>query len=132
VDLRAGLHDLEKRKFLTLPGLELRPLGRPARSQSLYQLRSPGSKCFFPRFEYHMFDVLYQSVIYLLTLLRSCHDDPIFLDMTTRVTIGRAQAVKRCRFLQPPVTFMFVLKHPETQVHALDLETAYHGCVNTV
>jgi hypothetical protein len=32
VDLRAGLEDLEKRKFFTLPGLELRPLGRPARS----------------------------------------------------------------------------------------------------
>jgi hypothetical protein len=32
VDLRAGLNDLEKRKFLTPPGLELRPLGRPARS----------------------------------------------------------------------------------------------------
>jgi hypothetical protein len=30
LDLRAGLDDLEKRKFLTLPGLELRPLGRPA------------------------------------------------------------------------------------------------------
>jgi hypothetical protein len=32
VDPRAGLDDLEKRKYLTLPGLELRPLGRPARS----------------------------------------------------------------------------------------------------
>jgi hypothetical protein len=31
VDLRAALDDLEKRKFLTLPGFELRPLGRPAR-----------------------------------------------------------------------------------------------------
>jgi hypothetical protein len=31
-DLRAGLDDLEERKFLTLQGLELRPLGRPARS----------------------------------------------------------------------------------------------------
>jgi hypothetical protein len=41
---RAGLDDLEKRKFLTLPGLELRPLSRPARSQSLYQLCYPGSK----------------------------------------------------------------------------------------
>jgi hypothetical protein len=29
---RAGLDDSEKRKFLTLPGLELRPLGRPASS----------------------------------------------------------------------------------------------------
>jgi hypothetical protein len=35
VDLRAGLDDLEKRKFLTLPGLELRPFCRPARSWSL-------------------------------------------------------------------------------------------------
>jgi hypothetical protein len=26
---RAGLNDVEKRKFLTLPGLELRPLCRP-------------------------------------------------------------------------------------------------------
>jgi hypothetical protein len=43
VDPRAGLEDLEKRKFLTLTGLELRPLGRPARSQSLYRLRYPGS-----------------------------------------------------------------------------------------
>jgi hypothetical protein len=32
VDPKAGLEDVEKRKFLTLPGLELRPLGRPARS----------------------------------------------------------------------------------------------------
>jgi hypothetical protein len=29
---RAGLNDVEKRKFLTLLGLELRSLGRPARS----------------------------------------------------------------------------------------------------
>jgi hypothetical protein len=39
----AGLDDVEKRKFLTLPGLELRTLGRPARSQSLYRLGYPGS-----------------------------------------------------------------------------------------
>jgi hypothetical protein len=44
VDPRAGLDDVEKTKFLTLPGLELRrPLDRPARSQSLYRLRYPGS-----------------------------------------------------------------------------------------
>jgi hypothetical protein len=35
----AGLGDVKKRNFLTLPGLELRPLGRPARSQSLYRPR---------------------------------------------------------------------------------------------
>jgi hypothetical protein len=39
VDPRVGLEYVEKRKFLTLPGLELRPLGRPARSQSLYRVR---------------------------------------------------------------------------------------------
>jgi hypothetical protein len=33
---------VEKRNFLPLPELELRPLGRPARSQSLYRLRYPG------------------------------------------------------------------------------------------
>jgi hypothetical protein len=43
VDPRAGLDDVEKRKFLTLLGLELQPLGRPACSQSLYRLRYPGS-----------------------------------------------------------------------------------------
>jgi hypothetical protein len=37
------LKDVKKRKFLTLPGLELRPLGRPPRSQSLYGLRYRGS-----------------------------------------------------------------------------------------
>jgi hypothetical protein len=32
VDPRAGLDDMSKRKFFTLPGLEIRPLGPPARS----------------------------------------------------------------------------------------------------
>jgi hypothetical protein len=43
VNPRAGLEDMEKWKFLTLPGLEVRPLGHPAGSQSLYRLRYPGS-----------------------------------------------------------------------------------------
>jgi hypothetical protein len=40
---RAGLDDVYKRKFLILPGLEIRTLRRPARSQSLYRLSYPGS-----------------------------------------------------------------------------------------
>jgi hypothetical protein len=40
---RAGLDHVEKRKFLTLPGLELRPIAHPARSQFPYRLRYPGS-----------------------------------------------------------------------------------------
>jgi hypothetical protein len=35
---RAGLDDVEKGKFLTLGGLELRPLSRPVCSQSLYAI----------------------------------------------------------------------------------------------
>jgi hypothetical protein len=42
VDPRAGLDDVKKRKFLTLPGLELQSFSRPARSQSLYRPRYPG------------------------------------------------------------------------------------------
>jgi hypothetical protein len=44
VDPRTGLDDVEKRKFLTLPVLELGPLGHAARSQSLYRLRYPDVK----------------------------------------------------------------------------------------
>jgi hypothetical protein len=43
---RASLDDVKRRKFLALPGRELRPLGRPARSQSLYRLCYPGSSPF--------------------------------------------------------------------------------------
>jgi hypothetical protein len=44
---RAGLDDVEKRKLLTLLGLELRLLGCPVCSQSLYQLCYLGSSGFF-------------------------------------------------------------------------------------
>jgi hypothetical protein len=43
VDPRAGLDHVERLKFLTITGLELQPLGRPARIQSLYRLRYRGS-----------------------------------------------------------------------------------------
>jgi small-conductance mechanosensitive channel len=43
VNPRAGLDNIEKRKFLTLLGVVLRPLGRPARNQSLYRPSYPGS-----------------------------------------------------------------------------------------
>jgi hypothetical protein len=44
MDPRAGLDDVEKTKFLALPGLVPQPLGHPARSQSLYGLRYSGSR----------------------------------------------------------------------------------------
>jgi hypothetical protein len=43
-DPRAGLDDVKKRKFLTLPRLGLRPLACSARSQSLHRLRYPGER----------------------------------------------------------------------------------------
>jgi hypothetical protein len=44
---RTGLDYVERRKILPLLGLELRPLGRPSRNQSLYRLRYPGSTNMF-------------------------------------------------------------------------------------
>jgi hypothetical protein len=43
VDPRAGPDHVWKRKFLTLPGLELRPFGRVVRKYSLYRLSRLGS-----------------------------------------------------------------------------------------
>jgi hypothetical protein len=41
--VRASRGHCDRQNFLTLPGVELPPLGRPARNQSLYRLRYPGS-----------------------------------------------------------------------------------------
>jgi hypothetical protein len=40
---RTGLHDVKKGPFLTSTVLEVRLLGRPARSRSLYRQSYPGS-----------------------------------------------------------------------------------------
>jgi hypothetical protein len=51
LDMRLGvtqetcLDYVEKREFLPIPGLELRSLGLPARSQLLYRLRYPNFPC---------------------------------------------------------------------------------------
>jgi hypothetical protein len=42
----SGVDDVVKRKFFPLPGLELRPLGHPARNQSLYRHSHSGSKSY--------------------------------------------------------------------------------------
>jgi hypothetical protein len=58
VEPRAGLDDVEESKFLTLPGLELRPIGRPARSQSLYRLHYPGLLLLLLLLLLHMYDII--------------------------------------------------------------------------
>jgi hypothetical protein len=49
VNPRAGLDDLEKKKFFILPGLEQRPFDHQARSQSLYQLQVQNKWSFISR-----------------------------------------------------------------------------------
>jgi hypothetical protein len=43
MDPRTGLDGMENLKFFVLPGLELRPFGRPSRNQLLYRLCYRGS-----------------------------------------------------------------------------------------
>jgi hypothetical protein len=62
---RAGLDDVEKRKFLTLPGLELRPLCRPARSQSPYRMRYPGSHYYYYYYYYYYY---FMAFVFILCL----------------------------------------------------------------
>jgi hypothetical protein len=58
----ASLDDVEKGKFLTLPGFELRPLGHPASSQSLYRLRYLGSLLLDVKF------VIFSQCVYSICL----------------------------------------------------------------
>jgi hypothetical protein len=64
---RASLDDAVKTKFLTLPGLELRPLGRPARCQSLYRLRYPNCWQSYTRID----SVTSQNRVFTFTTVRS-------------------------------------------------------------
>jgi hypothetical protein len=57
VSRRSGLDDVKKSRFLTLPGLELLPLGRPARNQSLYRLQYHG-------FTYVTYRILLLSLLF--------------------------------------------------------------------
>jgi hypothetical protein len=101
VDPRAGLDDVEKRKFLILPELELRPLGRPARGQSLYQLRNPGSQTQFK--------------------LRTSQGDPLCATLTLNNTImgyrlhgGRLSRKQRDKYpITGPSESLEILKEEE-------------------
>jgi hypothetical protein len=56
---------VKKRKFLTLPGLKLRLLGRPTSSQSLYRLSYPGSKTVYKKLKIIMSFAVGIAGIYL-------------------------------------------------------------------
>jgi hypothetical protein len=68
---RSGLDDVEQRIFLTLPGLEIRPPGRKARSQSLYRLCYLGSPRIFTEERVFSFVVRWLAV-FLCSLSSFC------------------------------------------------------------
>jgi hypothetical protein len=81
---RTGLEDVKKRKFLTLPGLELRPLFCPASSQSLYRLSYPGSifewcinEMIVSRFFPHVFPTITLYAFFFFPIRATCPDHPI-------------------------------------------------------
>jgi hypothetical protein len=79
---RAGLDDVEKRKFFPPPGLELRPLGDPARRQSLYRLRYPGPlyrillrySATFSHINTFVFHIMLLTFLFLLFIL-ACFEE---------------------------------------------------------
>jgi hypothetical protein len=71
-----GLVYMEKWKFLTIPWLELRPLGRPAWSHLLYRLRYRSNHCNWERriwaHNNYAMTILAQNSIFSLFLFALC------------------------------------------------------------
>jgi hypothetical protein len=126
---RAGLDHVEKWKFVTLPGLGLRPLGLPARSQPLYRLRYPGSS----------FDFLFWKVV----IRSSDQEIPCIFNFNNTPTSPRGEEVPgtHCRlheavwapdcpvtsvkkkFLPLPTTLKFVhFFHANVTLHTQTLD----------
>jgi hypothetical protein len=99
VDPRAGLDDVKKRKFLNLPGLELRPLGRPASSLTLYRLRYPGPL--------HSHGMLVPSLRARTTVPKDISSRDIYF-----CTEHRSRVNIQCVYILPP-TGLRSLRHRE-------------------
>jgi hypothetical protein len=112
VDLRASLDDVEKRKFLTLQGLELRYLGL-ARSQSLYRLRYPGSN--LPLFPFKFFPRLF-----LVMYVMHCRPNPtlrLYPDFNHKPA-GTLQYIKKITSQQQKRDYAHKNVHsPRTRIH---------------
>jgi hypothetical protein len=92
---RTGLDDMEKRKFLALPRLELRPLGRPASSQSLYRL------------SYQNTGGNPDNLLFLL----ECRENPKLFSAVTRIGGKRKVCSAVARFIKM-FCFVFVCNAP--------------------
>jgi hypothetical protein len=105
---RAGLDDVEKRKLLTLPGLEIRTLGCPARNQSLYRLRYPDS------WATHVYNIIFSLLslfkrmkvglcdlhsVCISPLINFWTPGPIFMKL--RTFIMASEPVSTANFLNP-------------------------------
>jgi hypothetical protein len=100
VDPRTGLDDVEKRKFLNLPGLELQALGRPTRSQ-----RYTDYSIVVPRRTGTMH--LFQCILCLAVCLRYCNS-----------ATGSSKPI------------LFSLKPKDLQKNLLNTGYIFHFCVH--
>jgi hypothetical protein len=131
---RAGLDDTEKRKLLTLPGLTLRPLGRPARSQSLYRLCYPGSQCF--RSELINFHETYVGIMATIqytacykgsrqqqTSSKSVHLSTVFMQQSRKYKDSRA--MRLCSLVTTHVSKESATSNFRTEGPLLQMVTTY-------
>jgi hypothetical protein len=80
-----GPDDVDKRKFLTLSGLELRPFGRPARSQSL---------C-YPGLQLLEANAAYFNCVNILVWISNAHRNPF---MATHIEAKRKVIPYCCNY----------------------------------
>jgi hypothetical protein len=93
VTSRAGLDDVEKGEFLTLPGLRLLPLGRSSRSQPLYRLSCRS-----------FLSLLWQLCNLEFLHSRSCPIQPDLLKLYTSIHKALAMFCNVCTFLESLTT----------------------------
>jgi hypothetical protein len=98
VDLRVDLIDMENLKFLSLQGLELRPLSRPASSQSLYRLSYSCSSSLL-----NLFETRHNRLI--ITYLRD--------RQASLLACKKDCLIENLEFV--PVWYAFVSNHPVVQ-----------------
>jgi hypothetical protein len=103
------------RKLLTLPGLELRHLGRPARSQSLYRLSYPGTWLDCEYAVLHMyihccrFYIINTTLSLKLTGGSSCQYDVKWTIWASHAMAAKHTSLRDLTSLK--VTFCFLARH---------------------